>query len=121
MSASSSENAAKSVAGQEGLVGSHVAATGPQTTHGVRLHLTSYPYTHFASTSRAQQLLTRGQHQVGREPGPPVYHATVLPPGSAPAESTFKPNNMTETPGQSADNYSVCPSLPSTLSSFQFP
>ena len=36
----------------------------------------------------------------------PEFHAKTLPPGSAPADRTFKPNPISEVPGQ-ADNASV--------------
>lgn len=36
----------------------------------------------------------------------PEFHAKTLPPGSAPASNTFKPNPINETPGQ-ADNEST--------------
>ncbi|KAL8700509.1 MAG: hypothetical protein Q9201_005408 [Fulgogasparrea decipioides] len=36
----------------------------------------------------------------------PEFHAKTLPPGSAPADRTFKPDNISEVPGQ-ADNPDV--------------
>ena len=49
------------------------------------------------------------QHQPGVKVGndaAPEFHAQTLPPGSAPADRTFQPNPISETPGQ-ADNDNV--------------
>lgn len=49
-------------------------------------------------------LTTQIQHQLGTKPSPydhaPEFHAQTLPPGTAPAGSSFTPNAVNETPGQ---------------------
>ncbi|KAL9125057.1 MAG: hypothetical protein Q9217_005684 [Psora testacea] len=63
-------------ANQPGQFGSHIEREGPLTTHG---------------------------HQPGRKVGndaAPEFSAKTLPPGSAPAHSTFNPNTTSEVPGQ---------------------
>jgi len=58
-----------------------------------------------AKVPRSEPLTTRGHAPgvlVGND-AVPTFHAETLPAGSAPADRTFKPNPVSETPGQ-ADN-----------------
>ncbi|KAI9880242.1 MAG: hypothetical protein M1830_004586 [Pleopsidium flavum] len=80
MSASKNPDA---VANQQGQFGSRIAGSEPMTTKG---------------------------HQIGQKVSPaddaPEFSAKTLPPGSAPADRTFKPNPSSEVPSQ-ADNDNV--------------
>jgi len=61
------------------------------------------------SAPRDEPMTTKG-HKPGVKTSPadhaPEFSAKTLPPGSAPAESTFQPNSTSEVPGQ-ADNEDV--------------
>jgi len=57
----------------------------------------------FAPTRPRNEPLTTKGHAVGELVGndaKPEFHAQTLPAGTAPKENTFKPNPISETPGQ---------------------
>ncbi|KAH9836013.1 hypothetical protein Tdes44962_MAKER01932 [Teratosphaeria destructans] len=59
--------------------------------------------------------LTTGGHQPGKLVGndaAPEFHAQTLPPGSAPADRTFKPNNISEVPPVTQTTNDIDPEAP---------